>query len=125
MFLVAEVHFRQLFKVCPKCYASCQVSIECEGTVVEVISKCPADHHSYWVNQDVVNQQPLLNLLLCAGILFAGCNPTASLRTLSSIGVQVVCEKTFFNLQRDHLQPAIDTVRIDIILLCNVVSKKH
>ncbi|XP_040065676.1 uncharacterized protein LOC8030003 isoform X2 [Ixodes scapularis] len=110
VFLVAEVQFRQLFKVCPKCYASCQVSIECEGTVVEVISKCPADHHSYWVNQDVVNQQPLLNLLLCAGILFAGCNPTASLRTLSSIGVQVVCEKTFFNLQRDHLQPAIDTV---------------
>ncbi|XP_042142691.1 uncharacterized protein LOC121833452 [Ixodes scapularis] len=51
VFLVAEVQFRQLFKVCPKCYASCQVSIECEGTVVEVISKCPVDHHSYWVNR--------------------------------------------------------------------------
>ncbi|CAN8005572.1 unnamed protein product, partial [Ixodes pacificus] len=106
VFLVAEAKFRQLFKICPECYASCSVTIEPVGTVVEVFSECPAGHHSYWVNQEIVNQQPLLNLLLCAGILFAGQNPTPSLRMLSSIGVQVVSCSTFFTLQRTHLWPA-------------------
>ncbi|CAN7948784.1 unnamed protein product, partial [Ixodes hexagonus] len=110
VFLVAEAQFRQLFKVCPECYASCSVTIEPKGTVVEVFSECPAGHHSYWINQEIVNQQPLLNLLLCAGILFAGQNPTASLRMLSHIGDQVVCCSTFFTLQRTHLWPAIGRV---------------
>ncbi|KAK8783455.1 hypothetical protein V5799_010185 [Amblyomma americanum] len=37
-------------------------------------------------------------------------NPTASLRMLSSIGVEVVTDRTFFNIQKIHLWPAIDRV---------------
>ncbi|KAG0432205.1 hypothetical protein HPB47_021085 [Ixodes persulcatus] len=108
IFLVAEKHFKELFRVCQECLASCQVNIQCEGTVVEVYTQCPSDHRGYWINQDVIHQQPLLNLLIAAGILFAGCNPKASLRILSSIGVQTISCRTFFNLQQTHLFPAIE-----------------
>ncbi|KAM7290483.1 hypothetical protein ISCGN_027108 [Ixodes scapularis] len=108
IFLVAEKHFTELFRVCRECLASCQIDIQCEGTVVEVYTHCPSDHRGYWINQDVIHQQPLLNLLIAAGILFAGCNPKASLRILSSIGVQTICCRTFFNLQHTHLFPAIE-----------------
>ncbi|KAK8771555.1 hypothetical protein V5799_025201 [Amblyomma americanum] len=37
-------------------------------------------------------------------------NPTASLRMLSSIGVEVVTDKTFFFIQKIHIWPAIDRV---------------
>ncbi|KAG0443476.1 hypothetical protein HPB47_014873 [Ixodes persulcatus] len=123
IFMVAEKHFTELFRVCRECLASCQVDIQCEGTVVEVYTQCPSDHRGYWINQDVVHQQPLLNLLVAAGILFAGCNPKASLRILSSIGVQTICCRTFFNLQQTHLFPAIERVWTqDQVALLNEAS---
>ncbi|KAG0433071.1 hypothetical protein HPB47_020260, partial [Ixodes persulcatus] len=121
--MVAEKHFLELFRVCRECLASCQVDIQCEGTVVEIYTQCPSDHRGYWMNQDVVHQQPLLNLLVAAGILFAGCNPNASLRILSSIGVQTICCRTFFNLQHTHLFPAIERVWTqDQVALLNEAS---
>ncbi|CAN7940838.1 unnamed protein product [Ixodes hexagonus] len=107
IFLVGEEQLRKLFKVCQECLASCKVTIKCQGTVVEVFTQCPSAHQGYWINQDVIRQQPLFNLLVAAGILFAGCNPKSSLRILSSIDVKVICYRTFFNPQNRHLLPAI------------------
>ncbi|XP_077484199.1 uncharacterized protein LOC144094158 [Amblyomma americanum] len=53
----------------------------------------------------------MLNLQLCAAVLFSGCNPTATLRMLASIGVPVASNRTFFAIQRSYLWPAIGRVR--------------
>ncbi|XP_077486470.1 uncharacterized protein LOC144097699 [Amblyomma americanum] len=68
------------------------------------------EHQLCWKNRDVVRQQPVLNLKFCAALLFSCNNPTASLRLLSSIGAEVVTDRTFFNIQKIHLWPAIDRV---------------
>lgn len=77
---------------------------------MKVHGQCATGHNFFWTNQDVVQQQPVLNLQLCAAILLSGQNPTAALRMLACIGVQVVTARTFFNTQRDHLWPAVDRV---------------
>ncbi|XP_065303899.1 uncharacterized protein [Dermacentor albipictus] len=108
--LVEKRHLTALFLVCRTCLAPCTYSLRCEGTLTEVCVQCPLGHQLFWRNQDVVNQQPVLNLKLSAALLFSGNNPAATLRMLASIGVEVVTGRTFFNIQRIHLWPAVDKV---------------
>ncbi|KAH9384858.1 hypothetical protein HPB48_026887 [Haemaphysalis longicornis] len=110
VFLVQEKFLKSLLQVCHRCLSPCQYTVSCEGTQVKVHGQCAAGHILFWTNQDVVRQQPVLNLQLCAAILLSGRNPTAALRMLACIGVQVVTARTFFSIQHDHLWPAIDRV---------------
>ncbi|XP_077514666.1 uncharacterized protein LOC144125286 [Amblyomma americanum] len=111
IFLVQEKYLWKLFQLCTECLAPRTVRFECEGTLLEVYGECASGHFIYWCNQDVEKQQPMLNLQLCAAVLFSGCNPTATLRMLASIGVPVVSNRTFFAIQRSYLWPAIGRVR--------------
>ncbi|XP_077564701.1 uncharacterized protein LOC144180190 [Haemaphysalis longicornis] len=108
IFLVEEACLKRLLAVCHDCLSPCHTKIVCEGTQVYAQGKCAAGHNVFWTNQEVVRQQPILNLKICAAILFAGCNPHVSLRMLASIGIPVVTPRTFFTIQHDHLWPAID-----------------
>ncbi|XP_077512495.1 uncharacterized protein LOC144123549, partial [Amblyomma americanum] len=110
IFLVQEKYLWKLFQLCTECLAPRTVRFECEGTLLEVYGECASGHFVYWCNQYVEKQQPILNLQLCAAVLFSGCNPTATLRMLASIGVPVVSNRTFFATQRSYLWPAIDRV---------------
>lgn len=104
VFFVQEEHLTKLLTVSHTCLAPCkQVDVECNGTVVHVHTECFAGHHFIWQNQHIYRQQPVLNLELCATVLFSGNKPTSCLRMLASIGVQVVSERTFFALQRSYL----------------------
>ncbi|KAH9366771.1 hypothetical protein HPB48_012458 [Haemaphysalis longicornis] len=86
----------------------CHTKIVREGTPVYVQGKCAAGHNVFWTNQEVVRQQPILKLKICAAILFSRCNPHMSSRILVSIGIPVVTPPTFFTIQQDHLWPAIN-----------------
>lgn len=110
IFLVEEASLRRLLTVCHECLSPCHTEIVCKGTQVYAQGKCAAGHNIFWSNQEAVRQQPILNLKLCAAILFSGCNPHVSLRMLASIGIPVITPRTFFAIQRGHLWPAIDKV---------------
>ncbi|XP_077501401.1 uncharacterized protein LOC144112437 [Amblyomma americanum] len=110
IFLVQEKYLWKLFQLCTECLAPRAVRFECEGTLLKVYGECASGHLLYWCNQDIKKQQPMLNVQLCAAVLFSGSNPTATLRMLASIGVPVVSNRTFFTIQRSYLWPAIDRV---------------
>ncbi|XP_070389108.1 uncharacterized protein [Dermacentor albipictus] len=108
--LVQEKQLRKLFNFCRKCFAPCTCHVQCQGTLFQMTTVCKSGHTISWQNQNCIQQLAVLNLRLSAAILFSGCNPTATLRMLSLVGVQVFGERTFFNIQRSHLWPAIGKV---------------
>ncbi|KAF3833246.1 hypothetical protein F7725_026911 [Dissostichus mawsoni] len=63
-----------------------------------------------WQSQPSIGNFPAGNMLLSAGILFAGASPTKVLRVLNHMGVMTYEKRTFFSHQRDILQPAIQGV---------------
>lgn len=53
----------------------------------------------------------MLNLQLCAAVLFSGNNPTVSPRMLAFMGVQVVSRRTFFFLHFNVYTSGLQSVK--------------
>lgn len=80
------------------------------GSQLSLILVCEScDKSSKWSSQPYIGAFPAGNILLSAGILFAGASAGKVLRVLNSIGVNTHSTRTFFDHQTTILQPAIKT----------------
>lgn len=77
-------------------------------SLILVCESC--DKSSKWSSQPYIGAFPAGNILLSAGILFAGASAGKVLRVLNSIGVNTHSTRTFCDHQTTILQPAIKTV---------------
>lgn len=68
--------------------------------------------NSTWKSQPSVpkTQIPVGNLLISAGILFAGATPTKVLRVFKHIGLVSISTRTFHRHQAKYLEPVIESV---------------
>lgn len=81
------------------------------GTLLKIHLTCDSClQATKWHSQPSIGNFPAGNMLLSAGILFAGASPTKVLRVLDHMGVMTYEKRTFFSHQRDILQPAIQSV---------------
>lgn len=97
---------------CPSCGSvDITVSTQVIGTLLSATINCVScDAKSKWNSQPHIGYFPAGNILLSAGILFAGATAGKVLRVLNSIGISTYCRRTFFRHQREILNPAITTV---------------
>ncbi|KAM9364781.1 uncharacterized protein KZ484_010956 [Pholidichthys leucotaenia] len=78
------------------------------GTVLNITLSCDAcDSASKWESQPSIGRYAAGNLLLSAGILFAGATQAKVLKVLQHMGVVTYSSRTFFKHQKDVLEPAI------------------
>ncbi|KAM4726695.1 uncharacterized protein FYW61_012459 isoform 2-T4 [Anableps anableps] len=112
-FIVFESCLRTLFAVCVVCSGACTVTMkQIMGTMVVVSSVCKrtGDHTRVWYSQPAHNSVPVGNLMIAAATLFSGCSPTVALNLFRHMSVGIYSLKTYFNLQRCYLIPAIQRV---------------
>ena len=64
-------------------------------------------HKCTWESQPLIHNVPAGNLLLSAGILFAGASPTKVLRVLLHVNIKAITPRTFVNHAKDFLYPTI------------------
>lgn len=111
-FIVFESCLRTLFSVCAVCSGACTVTLkQIMGTLVAVTSICKRtdDHIRVWYSQPVHNRMPVGNLMIAAASMFSGCSPIMALNLFRHMNVGIYSLKTYFNLQRSYLIPAIQT----------------
>ena len=81
------------------------------GTLLFISFVCDSCDRSFsWASQPRIGKFPGGNILLSAGILFAGASVTKVLRVLQHMGVMTHTARTFFHHQREILYPAIEKV---------------
>ncbi len=81
------------------------------GTLLNITFLCTScKTQSKWDSQPYIGHFPAVNILLSAGILFAGTSANKVLRALNSIGVATYHRRTFFRHQKHILNPAIGAV---------------
>lgn len=81
------------------------------GTFVGVLQQCTVcNYKRQWASQPISNSTPLGNLLLSAGILFAGALPTKTLRVLEILNCASISLSTYHSHQNLYLQPTIMNV---------------
>ena len=106
-FIVCQDNLLQLLKPCIRCGMEALVEQQqAYGCYVPFKISCQSDkcgHVREWANSEKVNGVPILNLLLCATILFTGCLPTKFLRAFNFLNVSTVSPGTFFKYQREYL----------------------
>ncbi|KAF3860459.1 hypothetical protein F7725_000714 [Dissostichus mawsoni] len=107
--LVFMSSLMSLFTHCPMCKENSPGRLRrTMGTFVEIDQNCKhCGFQRSWQNQPFIDKTPAGNLLLSAGILFAGTSPTKVLRVLKSINCYTITTRTFLNHQKKFLQPAI------------------
>ena len=113
-YIVFESSLRALLKWChcPLCGSVDIMPLwTTTGTQLNINLMCDAcDTNSKWSSQPNIGTFPAGNILLSAGILFAGTSPTKVLRVLNSIGVVTHTVRSFSDHQAEILQPAIKSV---------------
>ncbi|XP_064470777.1 uncharacterized protein LOC135385407 [Ornithodoros turicata] len=110
-YIVFHEQLMELFTVCKECYSPCKPpTCRMMGTLLSVETECARGHFTTWQSQPVLSGKPAGNLLLTAEILFSGSSIASTLRMLELMGVQVICERTFYNYQRGYLLPAIERI---------------
>ncbi|KAJ8316585.1 hypothetical protein KUTeg_005861 [Tegillarca granosa] len=97
-----------------KC-CSCGFSLKCKkkngkGSFLAVKALCECGEFLSWNSQPLSGTLPLGNLLTAAAILFAGCHPSQVLTMFQHASVQMICQRTYNNLQTLYLVPAISSV---------------
>lgn len=110
-YLVFHSALMELFATCKICLEECTVETRLNGTCIIVTAACPRKHKFKWASQPYLEKKPLGNMLLCGGILFSGSCPTKVLRLLQQIGLCMVSESTYYDVQEGYLWPAINAVR--------------
>ncbi len=93
------------------CNQPSEVETHTVGTFLCVIQSC--EHCNYnrkWESQPILKNIPAGNLLLSAAILFAGAQPTKSLRIFNFLYCASITPGTFYNHQKWFLQPTILSV---------------
>ena len=110
-YIVFESCLLALFMSCPLCNCKIDPNILTVGTMVCVTQICgECGYHSKWESQPMIKNVPAGNLLLSAAILFAGAQPTKTLRVLNFLGCAAIKSWTFYEHQRFYLHQAISTV---------------
>ena len=102
----------QLFTHCVLCHCSCPgVIAKPIGTFVSVKQVC--SHCRYqraWSSQPRIKNTPAGNLLLSAAILYSGETATKVLRVLSHMNIACIINRTYYNHQKEFLEPAVVAV---------------
>ena len=98
---------------CPYCLArSAKTELTGRGTAVKaklVCGDCGQDVLE-WCSQSLVGKLPIFNLLMSAAIVFAGSTYQTFEKCATFSGLQMVNRNTFFEIQRNLVAPAINTV---------------
>ena len=111
-YVVFESCLLDLFLVCPQCNGNAVGEVtHTKGSLILVKQSCvhkpSCGFKRQWQSQPYIHDIPAGNLILSAGILFAGASPKKVLRVLSSANVATISYSTFMRHQRLYLQPAI------------------
>lgn len=100
-----------LFSTCPSCSHKIDPKLFTVGTLLCVTQFCDScEYQSKWRSQPFIKNIPAGNLLLSAAILFAGAQPTKTLRVLDLLRCATIKPRTFFEHQRCYLHQAISRV---------------
>ncbi|CAN7981801.1 unnamed protein product [Ixodes pacificus] len=88
----------------------CEPSLTVKGTLVKVETICKDAHYHTWSSQPVIKGKAAGSLLLSSAIFFSGASPTATLRVLQLMNVQVMTLRMYFNYQSAFLIPTVEKV---------------
>ncbi|KAM7288803.1 uncharacterized protein ISCGN_028986 [Ixodes scapularis] len=111
-YVVFESCLLELFTICRTCLMKCEPSLTVKGTLVKVETICKDSHYHTWSSQPVIKGKAAGSLLLSSAIFFSGASPTATLRVLQLMNVQVMTLRMYFNYQSAFLIPTVEKVRI-------------
>ena len=103
--IVSHHKLEELLAVCCMCGGVSSVELrQLHGAYVRYITRClTCGHCRDWANSDVVRRIPLINLMLSAVMLFAGCLPTKTIRMMSLLNVKYPKKDTFIRYQKNYL----------------------
>lgn len=92
-YIVHEDKLMELFKRCPVCTRSCEITKNVIGTLLQVKQSCShCDYVHQWSSQPMVNNIPAGNLQLCAAVLFTG----SSFVQISKVRQEQICNDRYF-----------------------------
>ncbi|PIK42271.1 hypothetical protein BSL78_20880 [Apostichopus japonicus] len=81
------------------------------GSMIRVRQRCKeCANITFWDSQTLVGNIPHGNLMMSAGILFAGSNPSKTLRVFTNMYCPAITKRTFHRHQRNWLHPTISRV---------------
>ncbi|KAM7303197.1 uncharacterized protein ISCGN_013178 [Ixodes scapularis] len=109
-YVVFESCLLELFTICRTCLMKCEPSLTVKGTLVKVETICKDSHYHTWSSQPVIKGKAAGSLLLSSAIFFSGASPTATLRVLQLMNVQVMTLRMYFNYQSAFLIPTVEKV---------------
>lgn len=109
-YIVFETKLLDLFKLCRDCRSgNVCISKRLMGTLLIITVECySCTSTNKWESQPFYQSRPAGNLLLSAATLFAGGSWTMMRRILSHLRLVCIADQTFYTIQRDILQPAIE-----------------
>ncbi|XP_030292200.1 uncharacterized protein LOC115593026 [Sparus aurata] len=107
-YIVHEDKLMELFKRCPVCTRSCEITKNVIGTLLQVKQSCShCDYVHQWSSQPMVNNIPAGNLQLCAAVLFTGSSFVQISKFMDAFKIQGISETTFHKHQSKLLFPTI------------------
>lgn len=108
--LVEWEKLKSLFSRCLVCGQKAVLKdVSRKGSMVKVCGSCTA-HEYEWTSQSFKNRIPEGNMEMSAGILLSGMTYTGFRRAMDIIGVSIISERRFYEIQKFYLFPAIDHV---------------
>ncbi|XP_034554460.1 uncharacterized protein LOC117823130 [Notolabrus celidotus] len=100
-YLVHEGNLMELFKECPVCTQSCDVSKTVHGTLLHVEQRCAhCEYFQEWSSQPMVNNTPAGNLQLCPAVEFTGTSVIEICQVMEAVKIQGVSETMFHKHQK-------------------------
>lgn len=111
-YIVFETMLMLSFAVCKQCRSKA-VSIQkvVIGSFLRIKQQCSSCSHCYvWNSQPMIRKIPAGNIRLSAAILYAGVMPTKVIRVLTFLKCETISTDTYFQHQRDYLQPSVSAV---------------
>lgn len=95
----------ELLQTCQLCAGHSDVALEfIDGAYVKYSMTCMSCQHCWqWGNSEKIRRTPLINILICSGILFSGSLPSKFLRALAKINVRVPSTNSFHHYQKKYL----------------------
>ncbi len=112
-FIVFEESIANIFRVCFKCNACCNVSLEHQiGTYCKIGVFCSGNpsHNFLWTTGPLCNRLPILNLMIAASIVSTGMECSKTLRFLQSLNIMCIQRRELSNLQQAYVIPAVFNV---------------
>ena len=112
-FIVFEESIANVFRVCFKCNASCNVFVERQiGTHCKIGVFCSANpnHNFSWMTGPLCNRLPIINLMIASSIVCTGMECSKTLRFLQSLNIMCIQRREFSNLQQAYVIPAVFNV---------------